>query len=105
MRSAIIAMFLASMAVLTGCQSSGLGLQLKNFFGSRDPCAVAEDVHAAFLVFAAHTPKVTANAKKAERAAIASVREYCSAGNIKEVQLKKIIAAYGAAVDAYKNGE
>jgi len=99
MKALIIAMFLIPLAVLTGCQSSGFSW--KNFFGSRDPCGVAESTHAAFLVFAG-TRHLSAKVMAGERAAIASVREYCSAGDIKQVQLQKIVAAYAAAVAAYK---
>jgi len=100
MKALIIAMFLIPLAVLTGCQS-GSGFSWKNFFGTRDPCGVAESIHSAFLVFAS-THKVPAGAMAGERAGIAGVREYCSAGDIKQVQLQKIVAAYAAAVAAYK---
>ena len=99
MKALIIAMFLIPLAVLTNCQSSGFSW--KNFFGSRDPCGVAESTHAAFLVFAG-TRHLSAKVMAGERAAIASVREYCSVGDIKQVQLQKIVSAYAAAVAAYK---
>ncbi len=98
-KALIITVFLAATMALTGCQSAGISW--KNFFGSRDPCGVAESTHAAFLVFAS-TRTMSAKVMSAERAGIAGVREYCAAGDIKTVQLQKIVAAYAAAVAAYK---
>lgn len=102
MKALITTFFLVSLAVLTGCMDTGLGLKLKNFFGSRDPCGVAESIHSAFLVFV-NTHPVSAKAMAGERAGINGVREYCSAGDIKEVTLQKIVASYAAAVAAYKS--
>lgn len=92
------------MALLSTLALGACNLTLKGFLNSGDPCGYAEKIHAAFLVFAAHTPKVGNNAKlmRAERTGIAGVREYCSSGAVDKPTLERLVASYAAAVTEYK---
>jgi hypothetical protein len=83
---------------LSGC------ITAKEFLNSSDPCGAAESIHTAFLAFAANTPKVQNNAKllRSERTGIATVRQYCSDGDISKPTLQKLVNAYIAAVSEYR---
>lgn len=94
MRLQIIAAVVAVPLVLSACQTA------KDFFGTDDPCGMAENSYAAFLVVAGD--KVSPKAKKAAAAGLAAVREQCSDGSIDRVTLAKLVRAYVAGLNEYK---
>ncbi len=96
---------LAALALIPAVAlSAGCSPTFSNFFGSSDPCQVAENVHSGFVVIAAST-KIDDEAVRAERAGIAAIREYCATGNPQEVNLNKLVNAYAAAVSEYKKAK
>lgn len=92
MKIAIIAV--AAGLALSGCQTA------KDFFGTDDPCGMAENAYAAFTVIAGD--KLSADAKRKAAAGLAAVREQCSDGQIDRVTLAKLVRAYTAALAEYK---
>jgi hypothetical protein len=93
-----------SIALLASMALAGCNLTTSQFLNSSDPCGKAENIHAAFLVFATQTPKVGNNAKamRAERTAIASVRSYCASGEVSRPTLARLVSAYAEAVMEYR---
>lgn len=85
--------------VLTGCQLPG---SVGGFLGTTDPCTAKDNIHAAFLVFASTTDKITARERRLERTAYSGAVEYCTSGEVDKPTLGRIVAAYAAAVAEYK---
>lgn len=94
MRLKMIAALAAVTLSLSACQTA------KDFFGADDPCGMAENSYAAFLVVAGD--KASPQAKKAAAAGLAAVREQCSDGKIDRVTLAKLVRAYVAGLNEYK---
>lgn len=71
-----------------------------SFFGSNDPCTIGAGVHTAFVTLAA--PRISANARRGERAAYAGFSQACASGDITKPTLRQLLDAYSAAVEEYK---
>lgn len=71
-----------------------------SFFGSNDPCTIGAGVHTAFVTLAA--PRVSADARRGERAAYAGFSQACASGDITKPTLRQLLDAYSAAVEEYK---
>lgn len=71
-----------------------------SFFGSNDPCTIGAGIHTAFVTVVA--PRVSADARRGERAAYAGFSQACASGDITKPTLRQLLDAYSAAVEEYK---
>lgn len=92
----VTAALLATGLVVSGCQTAG------DFFGSRDPCQMAENAYSAFLVVST-TVDISDSAMRAAGAGIVAVREQCADGQIDKFTLNKSVNAYVRGLEAYRS--
>lgn len=81
---------------LSGCMT------VSDFLGSKDPCGAANNIHASFMVALATNPDKLGKYARKERAAFASVMEYCASGDVSKPTLQRLVGAYAAAIADYK---
>lgn len=94
MKIAIIAV--AAGLALSGCQTA------KDFFGTDDPCAMAELTYSGFL--AIRGDKASPDEKRAAATGLAVVRAQCSDGNVSKATLAKLVRAYVDGINEWKKG-
>lgn len=77
-----------------------VGCTTTSFFGSNDPCSIGAGVHAAFVTVVG--PRLSADARKGERALYAGFVSACNSGDVTKPNLRQLLDAYTAAVEDFK---